>query len=147
MNRKIAIDKDLLQRLYWEEGKATREIARILHVHQSTVWRRMAELSIERRPVNIPGEMSNGWKRGWYISQGRKFIYSPDHPFRKKGGYVQESRLVTEKALGKYLKRTEVVHHVDENPLNNKNKNLVICQDENYHRFLHKRMREYEKEN
>jgi hypothetical protein len=36
-----------------------------------------------------------------------------------------------------------VVHHFDENTLNNSNDNLVICQDTKYHSLLHVRTRAY----
>jgi len=46
-----------------------------------------------------------------------------------------------EKALGKPLPEKAVVHHVDGNPANNANSNLVICQDHTYHMLLHRRAR------
>lgn len=46
-----------------------------------------------------------------------------------------------EKAIGKPLPAGAVVHHADGNKLNNKNSNLVICQNRAYHNILHARMR------
>lgn len=43
--------------------------------------------------------------------------------------------------MGRPLKGKERVHHMDENPLNNKNNNLVICPDDKYHFLLHARQR------
>ena len=46
-------------------------------------------------------------------------------------------------ALGKPLPEKAVVHHVDENRLNNTNNNLVICEDRYYHQLLHSRMKAF----
>ena len=45
-------------------------------------------------------------------------------------------RLVAESILGRKLKRTEDVHHIDENPLNNNPDNLEII-DHRIHEALH----------
>ncbi len=42
-------------------------------------------------------------------------------------------------AIGGPLPPSAVVHHVDGNKHNNKNTNLVICQDKKYHALLHRR--------
>ena len=52
-----------------------------------------------------------------------------------------EHRLIAEKALGKILRRTAPVHHANEDPSNNANSNLVICNSPSYHRLLHARAR------
>jgi len=44
-----------------------------------------------------------------------------------------------EKALGKPLPFGAEVHHVDGNPLNNKHSNLVACENQAYHKLLHRR--------
>ncbi len=53
---------------------------------------------------------------------------------------IPEHKEVAEKALGKPLPRGAVVHHIDENPLNNSPDNLVICPSPGYHRILHQRL-------
>jgi hypothetical protein len=79
-------------------------------------------------------------------SRKKKYVrvLMPDHP-RNRSRYVFEHILVAEKALGKHLPPGAVVHHVDEDGLNNKPWNLVICQDNAYHRFLHKRLNQQHK--
>lgn len=57
------------------------------------------------------------------------------------GKRVFDHIAVAEKAFGGPLPTGTVVHHIDENPLNNDPTNLVICPDASYHRLLHYRMR------
>ena len=66
----------------------------------------------------------------------RKFV-KDGHP---KGEHI----LVAELALGKKLPQGSPVHHFNENRRDNRNKNLVICQNAAYDQLLHKRTRAFE---
>ena len=65
----------------------------------------------------------------------RRIGYNPTNP------YIGEHILIAEKAIGHKLPLGSIVHHVDENRMNNNNSNLVICQDIAYHKLLHRRMK------
>lgn len=80
------------------------------------------------------------WKGGKYISKV-VYIRSPNHHRADCRGYVMEHILIAEKILGEPLPDKAVVHHVDGNPHNNEPSNLVICQDQGYHHYLHCRKR------
>jgi len=88
------------------------------------------------------GEFKSGtehpfWKGGRNISpKGYAYVYQPNHPNADPKGYMAESRLIVEKALGRYLKSNEIVHHLDGDESNNKNQNLLIC-SKSYHSWLH----------
>lgn len=99
----------------------------------------------------------NNTKRGWKVGEPIRFL--PGHNQRGKrsgshhldaNGYIRVSVLssptniyehivVAEKALGRKLPIKAQVHHVDEVRSNNRNNNLVICEDCAYHRLLHLR--------
>jgi hypothetical protein len=57
------------------------------------------------------------------------------------GQVVGEHVLVAAKALGRELPEGVEVHHVNEVKMDNRNRNLVICQDHAYHELLHARVR------
>ena len=73
--------------------------------------------------------MGNG-----YIGQ-----LNPNHPFCNKRGYVYIHRLVMEKKLGRYLKPSEVVHHINGNKTDNRPKNLELFNTTADHTKLHTR--------
>lgn len=60
-------------------------------------------------------------------------IYSPDHPNASRG-YVPEHRLVMEKVLGRFLLKTEFVHHIDCDKQNNSTDNLVLVSNWQHNR-------------
>jgi hypothetical protein len=59
----------------------------------------------------------------------------------RKGKAKYVHHLKAEAVLGRTLKHNEEVHHVDGDPSNNENSNLVICPNHAYHMMLHRRQR------
>lgn len=52
---------------------------------------------------------------------------------------IMEHVLIAEKAIGKPLPKGARIHHIDENPNNNENSNLLVC-DRTYHKLIHVRL-------
>lgn len=72
------------------------------------------------------------------MNNGYIEIMMPEHPNARSNGTVLEHRLVAERKLGRYLKRTEVVHHIDENKTHNVEENLIIFRTNSDHSRFHK---------
>lgn len=86
---------------------------------------------------NLPmGKNHWKWNGGMKISGGYKFILSRNHPNKDANGYVKEHRLVMEKHLGRYLAREEIIHHINENKLDNRLENLMVLSRKE-HRKIH----------
>lgn len=71
------------------------------------------------------------------LRTGYWYIYLPSHPNSGKQGYIAEHRLIMEKHIGRMLEKTEIVHHIDKNPINNELDNLVLCSGRKEHSKLH----------
>lgn len=80
------------------------------------------------------GSKSANWKGGRSIDGHGYFRISVGANKRKR-----EHRIVAEKMLGRKIKRSEHVHHIDGDKTNNLPKNLFIC-DNSKHQIAHKSM-------
>jgi hypothetical protein len=79
--------------------------------------------------------------KSWYkrkTKQINKYIavWVPEHPKSFNGGWYYEHRLVVERELGRILNEWETIHHIDNNPANNKIENLFPCTGTE-HRYAH----------
>lgn len=71
-------------------------------------------------------------------SKPYKWVNTPKgHPQITKKGLMQEHRLVAEQIIGRILKPEEVVHHIDEDTLNNNIDNLMIFAKARDHNAFH----------
>lgn len=79
------------------------------------------------------GEDNPKWRGGRIASDDYIYLFKPDHPFATQDGYVLEHRLVMEKAIGRYLKPKEAIHHLNHNRADNRIENLHLCESNGKH--------------
>jgi predicted RNA-binding Zn-ribbon protein involved in translation (DUF1610 family) len=99
------------------------------------------------RTILISRENNPRWKGGKSVNKhGNEYKYSylPDHP-NNSGGYIPEHRVVMEKKIGRILKRSEIVHHIDGDTTNNAEYNLFLT-DIPGHNKIHNRIMKILKE-
>ncbi len=90
-------------------------------------------LSGEKNPMyGKKGELNPRWKGGRKVRKdGYVLVIAPDdHPspayLHSGRKYILEHRLVMEQHLGRYLEQSEVIHHINENPSDNRIENLQL---------------------
>lgn len=71
-------------------------------------------------------------------SNGYYALFIPDHQNAFGKGYVYEHRYLIEKKIGRLLDRSEIVHHIDGDKLNNELSNLELCDSIATHKFEHR---------
>jgi hypothetical protein len=82
------------------------------------------------------GKMNPNWNGGIKLhSDGYMMTFLPKHP-RASDGYVFNHILKAERILKKPLPKNAVIHH-------HTPEQLVICENNAYHRFLHRRINSY----
>ncbi len=157
--RRIRISKSLKDYFkkngHWRTGsksycsKKTREkISKALmgkknslgYKHSEKTKKRMSEAHIGKCNIGR-GKNHPCWKGGRITKNYRGYVlkYAPNHPNCSKKGYVFEHRLEMEKKLGRYLKSTEIVHHINGKVNDNRLSNLYLFGSNSEHIKFHRR--------
>lgn len=94
------------------------------------------------------GEKNYNWKGGKSIDRYIRILMR-DHPKADCKGYVYEHIVVMEKSLGRLLQDKECIHHLNENPKDNRIENLILCKNSSehmtkFHKLRHKQNGQFE---
>jgi len=135
---------------YVVQGLNQTEVAQRFGTTQKVVWRAMQKMGIPARraaPRNQAGSLNNNW-RGGRLLQGKRaernpindrgywYIYDPTHTHATKAGYVAEHIVIATTTIGRSLKKTECVHHINLQKEDNRAENLIVV-TRTQHGLLH----------
>lgn len=79
------------------------------------------------------GQRNPQWSGGRILKNGYIYIHMPQHPYAIKTGYIAEHRFVIEQIIGRHLKSTEIVHHINKNTQDNRPENLKLMPKIQHH--------------
>jgi len=80
------------------------------------------------------GDGSKRWKGGEHKKDGYVLTWVGSHR------YIKRCRIIAQKAIGRELKTSECVHHINGNRSDDRKENLLVCMN-SYHQVLHQRMK------
>lgn len=81
------------------------------------------------------GKRHHQWKGGTHIDKdGYIMVLRRDHPHANSKGCVRQHRLFMEEHLGRLLRPNEVVHHINDNPADNRIENLKLYESNKEHK-------------
>lgn len=86
------------------------------------------KMNVPLRGQGLRGERHNHWRGGVKMSKGYRMVQHPNGALDKNNRrvYILEHRLVMEQYLGRPLLRDEVVHHKNNDILDNRIENLGL---------------------
>ena len=146
----LKVTKEELEDLYWNQRLSQALIAKKFGCTQSTISRQLRKYGIRTRTIREANLNSTiiGTRKGYYIRpDGYKIIY-------RNGKAIREHRYVMEQVLGRKLKETEIVHHLNGIRNDNRPENLVVIdraktkhETWTLYKLMQERIRKLEEEN
>lgn len=113
-------------RLY-QAGESSYYVGKLLNLHPGKVQYWLIKWGIQRRPIGFQiGQKSPRSKTVKTDGFGYILVYKPDHPNAVRK-FVREHRLVMEDKIGRYLTNDEIVHHINNDPSDNRLENLELA--------------------
>lgn len=82
-------------------------------------------------------------EEGYKTSDGYITILNPNHPKCDGYGYVKEHRLIVEKFIGRFLKKEEIVHHLNGIRTDNRIENLMVFPSNKEHISFHRKIQQF----
>lgn len=134
MNYKWNITEDFLIDRYVNKKMNGYEIADEIGCCARTVYDRMIKYGIKRK--DNKGKNNPSWRGGKYIQRGYIMVKAYDHPNRNSLNYVSEHVLIMEKKIGRYIKKGEIIHHINGRRGDNRIENLLLCKNDKEHKSI-----------
>ena len=136
--------------------KSSYEISKLIKRSHSSIRHRAVSLGLTNNKEfnsykyskysgmkGVKGKDHPAWKKGRISQHGYVLIHSPKHPFRDRGGYVAEHRLIVEDKIRRHLKSKEVVHHINEKRDDNRIENLMLFSSNGEHISFHRKIQQF----
>lgn len=118
-----------------ENIKTYKDVMNETGCSKSAVYNYAKKFGVKLKANYVSGDKHYKWQGGKYEKKGRGYMVKVDDP-NYKYGYRPEHCVLMEGHIGRKMKESEVVHHVDGNPYNNNLSNLLLL-DKNVHDRFH----------
>jgi len=140
--RKSKISVNTMVKLY-HGGLSVKKIAELAELYRATVVTYLARRGIKLRSKSESNILRRGkYGKGYRIKKGYRVLRLPFHPDADADGYVKEHRIIIEWHLGRFLRKDEDVHHINEDKLDNRIENLELVSRSKHMSIHMKKLRE-----